>query len=200
VPEFLNEDYVTVAPELIFPNVQTCCAVVVSATGVNDLGGYHMTMYTKKREFDRAVLHLKTEIGGAVDGVYVVGNVLGRPGNQCPGLDSLMELKSAMQTGLGYAFDVRYHDIGANNQGTAVRAWRDGATNQVRLAISPNGSWVAAPHVVPMMGMIYVRETMAAAMDGNTGTKLRVTRPLGTVKACTINAENPILRFSMPNL
>lgn len=199
MPEFLNEDYVTIAAELIFPNVQTCCAVIVSAVGVNNLGGSHITLGTTKNELDRVALHLRTEIGGAIDCVYLVGNVLGRPGNSEAGVDTLMQLRTVLQTGLGYAFGVKYHNTGPN-PGTAVRAWRDPMNNMVRLAMSPPGSWVAAPNVVPAMGMLFIRESMAAAMDGNTGKKLKVTRPVGTVPSCTINAENPILIFGMPNL
>ena len=45
MPEFLNEDYITIAPELIFPAVQSCCAVVATASGINNLAGYHMTLF-----------------------------------------------------------------------------------------------------------------------------------------------------------
>ena len=200
MPEFLNEDYVTIANELVFPSVQTCCALVVTAAGTNNIGGYHLTNFTGLREFKRAALHLRTEIGGAIDGVYLVGNVLGRPGNQMPGMDSLAELRNAVQQELGYAFAARYQDIGLNNPGVAVRAWRDGVTNLLRLSVSPNGSWVAAANVVPAMGMLFIKQTIAAAMDGNAGDKLRVTRPAGGVPACTINAENNIVRFTMANL
>jgi hypothetical protein len=199
VPEFLNEDYVTIAAELIFPNVQTCCAVIVSAVGVNNLGGSHITLFTSKNELDRVTLYLRTEIGGAIDCVYLVGNVLGRPGHSQAGVDTLMELKTVLQTGLGYAFAVKYHNTGPN-LGTAVRAWRDPVNNTVRLAVSPPGNWVAAANVAPAMGMLLIRESIAASMDGNAGTKLKVTRPAGTVPSCTINAENPVLTFGMANL
>jgi hypothetical protein len=199
MPEFLNEDYITIAPELIFPAVQSCCAVVATASGINNLAGYHMTLFTNKWEFDRAVLHLKTEIGGAVDCVYLVGNVVGRPGNNRPGLDSLMDLKSAIQVGFGYAFDVKYHDIGANNPGVAVHAWRDAATAHVRLSCSQHGNWALAPNVVPAAGMYFVKESFATHISGSLGSKLRLTRP-NSVSFCTINAEVPISTFLMMSL
>lgn len=198
MPEFLNEDHLTVAAELIFPNVQSCCAVVVTAKGVNNLGGYHLTYITTRREFDRAMLQLKTDLGGPVDGVYLVGNVLGRPGNNRVGLDSLADLKAAIRDGLGYAFGVAYDDTGIS-VGTAVRAWRDAGSNQLRLAKSTPGNWAAAANVVPGAGMLAVKESIAAAMDGNPGTKLRVVRS-ASVPSCTINAETEIIKFNMSSL
>ena len=132
--------------------------------------------------------------------MYLVGNVLGRPGNQMPGMDSLAELRNTLRQELGYAFAAKYQDIGGNNPGVAVRAWRDALTNQLRLSLSPHGSWVAAANVVPAMGMLFIKQTIAASMDGTAGVKLRVTRPAGGVPACTINAENDIVRFTMANL
>lgn len=199
MPEFLNEDYVTIANELIFPSVQTCCALIATAAGVNNIAGYHLTLGTGKREFDRAVLYIRTEIGGAIEAVYLVGNVLGRPGHSSPELDSLADFRSAILTGLGYSFDVKYQDIGLNNPGVAVHASRNAMTNQLRVAMSSHGNWAFAANVIPAAGMLYIREMIAAAMDGNPGRKLRVTRP-GAVRSCVINAEAEIVRFTMSSL
>jgi hypothetical protein len=64
MPEFLNEDYITIAPELTFPAVQSCCAVVATASGINNLAGYHMTLFTNKWEFDRGPLPEDRDRGG----------------------------------------------------------------------------------------------------------------------------------------
>jgi hypothetical protein len=197
MPEFVNEDCAATATELIFPNVQTCCALIVTSTLNNSIGGYHVTLFSPKWDVDRALLFLKDALGGNVDGVYMVGNVLGRT-NLPEGLSYAHPLKQTLTAGLGFNFGVKYRDTGSNHNGVAVRARRDPANNVLRLSYSTPGNWVAAPNVAPGPGLVQVRSTIAAAMDGNTGRRLRITRP-ATVPTCVLNAETPISTFLMPS-
>lgn len=198
MPEYLGEHYVSVAAELYFPNVQTCCAVVVTTTLNNNLGGYHLTYFSGKRELDRALLYLRDAMGGNVDGVYVIGNVLDRANIAQEGLAYAAPLKASLRSGLGYLFDIKYYDIGVNNPGVAVHAWRDAHTNGLRLAVATNGNWANAGMVAAGMATMRINEAMAPAMDGNSARRLHIMRPPGgQVMSCNVLAENAIVPFTM---
>ena len=199
MPEYLHEDYVTIANDLVFPNVQSCCALVVTTTQNNRLGGLHFTVGTTKSEMDRALLHIRTELGGTVDGVYMIGNIDGRRGITKAGMAYPGPLRDTVRAGLAYGFGIKFHDIGANNPGVAVSAWRDGAGNVLRLSLAANGGWAPGPKVIPAPGMYRVRETVAAAMDGNAGTKLRMSAPPPAgVDSCTVPGAALLAPFGMP--
>ena len=196
MPEFLSEDCAATATDLIFPNVQTCCALIVTTTLNNSIGGFHVTLHSPKWDVDRTLLFLKDALGGNVDGVYMVGNVLGRT-NLPEGLSYAQPLKQTLAAGLVFNFGVKYLDTGHNHNGIAVRARRDPANNMLRLSYSAPGNWVPAANVVPGPGMVKIKSIIAAAMDGNTGRKLRITRP-ATVVTCVMNVATPISTFLMP--
>jgi len=199
MPEYLHEDYVTVANDLVFPSVQSCCALVVTTTQNNRLGGLHFTVGTTKAEMDRALLHIRTELGGAADGVYLIGNVDGRRGVTEEGMAYPGPLRDTIRSGLTYGFGIKFHDIGINNPGVAVNARRDGPTNVLRLSVAAHGGWALGPMVVPAPGMYRVKQTIAAAMDGNAGTKLRMTAPPPTgVDSCAMAGAAALSPFLLP--
>jgi hypothetical protein len=198
MPDFVNEDYVTIADEVVFPQVQTCCALVVSSTLNGQLGGYHFTLRTEKVEMDRALLYFKTEIGGNVDAIYLVGNVLQRQAIIREGMGYSAPLKATLSAGLGVGFGIKYFDIGANNLGVAVRAWRDPIRNLVKLSIAGNGNWAMAANVVPSARMFTVKEVQKVATDYTPFARVRMALPRpGGVRSCTINVANEISTFGM---
>jgi hypothetical protein len=200
MPEYLNEDYATIAGDLVFPNVQSCCAMVVTTTQNNSLGGFHLTIGTKRDAFDRVLSQLKTMMVGTVDGVYLVGNVLGRGNNVTSGLTYPGPLKAAIAAGLAYGFGVKYHDIGNNNPGVAVHAWRDPGRNTLQLTISNQGSWAVAGLVQPAPGMVKVvgQDDLLPRTGGPTYSQVSLLRPpAGGVRSCTLNANTPLSPFTM---
>lgn len=200
MPEYLHEDYTTFALDLVFPNIQTCCAMVVTTTQNTLLGGFHLTTATKPAALARVLSQLKTLLAGSIEGVFLVGNVQGR--TACAsGLNYAGPLKAAIAAGLGYSLGVKYHDLGAGNPGSAVHAWRDPGRNTLQLSNTPNGSWAPGALVQPAPGMVKIAAFDDLRRQDGSGaySQVRVMQPPPAgIRSCALNGEAGLSPFTMP--
>ena len=204
--DFVNEDYCVVSDDLIFPNVQSCTALIVRGT-TGTLGGYHFTVGTHTQQFDAAGRFIVAQLPGqAVDAVYLVGNLSGR--TPAVAKDSATAfsagLKTVLAKALGYANSIFYFDTGpvAGAQGNAVVARRNGGTGALELSLVGQNGWSAAPSVAAPANMFRV---VMAKFDDKFPTgahdKVKVSAASGTIAACTINVPGqPIPLHLMPSI
>jgi hypothetical protein len=196
--DYLDEDYFSAGLDLYFPRVQTCCAIVVTSTLNNNLAGYHCTTGTNGFTLDRVLRRARISLGGNIDGVYLVGNVLGRNAGVDQATTYPQNLKTTIGTALDYQFNLKYRDTLWNHTGVAVRAWRDPMNNHLRLCYAAPGNWAAGPLVVCSPNVLRIRGGTAYALDGNNAPRVRTNPPPpGGVLSCVLHAVNNLQPFLM---
>lgn len=175
--EYIMEDYAAFGAELVFPNVQSCCAVIVAQKHAGNIGGYHLTIATANVELDGALAYLNANVPN-IDYVCLVGNVKGRSAiTNRPGMDYAAPLKTTINTALNLNANIYYHDHGNNYPGAAVRVFRDPINNKLRIYYSGHGNWNAAASVALDPNMVKIK---------HDGSQARPPLPIST---CAINAE-----------
>lgn len=161
----LPEEVCAVDTDLIYPNIQTCIALVVGSTG-GTLAGMHMTNITSAAQVQRAAAALMPFMLGPISSIVCIGNAgAWGPG---PGRDAAMMLPGTLRQTLRQAFNyqgnVQYFDTatlfaqagpGLHN-GVVVHAWRDAATNQIRYAYGPHTALQANGHGLAAVPVYYI--------------------------------------------
>ena len=185
MPEYIHEENVTFGQDLIFPNVQSCAAVIVVTNGDQRFGGYHITRMSTAGGLTAALQHITGGLQGAVSDVMIIGNAwrLNASGAGANG-----KLANLLKAGLNYAGKVRVHQSTADhlNAGIAVRISRAaGGGQHPELRINFPGTWVMGPHVA-------------------NGPDLRRARPAGigptqfaTYASANLNVVNPTALLSL---
>ena len=180
--EFVNEDHCVVDTDLIFPNVQTCFALVVRST-TSMLGGHHAVISTTATEFETAARYMIPYLAGGVDSIYIVGNLSGRtsaikdPSTAFPG-----PLKTVLAKAFNYGGTLFYFDVGtkmiANEKGIAVVARRSSADASLELGFVKPGGWSYTSGAAPAANMFKVRQS-----DTESFSKVTVTQPSSRANA-----------------
>src|SRR5262245_38372337 len=163
MPEFLNEAFLTVTDgELIFPNVQTCCAVIlsgVSKTQRRQLGGYHLTATEFAEQYITALNHLRQGFA-QVEKIYLVGNLFASSRKDTAGACvPPSRHRSILQKALG-CNDIRFYNKDPAIDDWAVRAWIDVHDHTVRVSYASakvNG-WEAIPNCPVTSEMMVVKQ------------------------------------------
>ncbi|MBN8889560.1 MAG: hypothetical protein BGP12_16725 [Rhodospirillales bacterium 70-18] len=161
----LAEEVCSVDTDLIYPNIQTCMALVLGSTG-GTLAGMHMTMYSSAAQIQRAATALMPFMLGPIDSIVCIGNV----GAWAPGAgrDAAMvmpgQLRQTLRTAFNYHGNVLYFDTAALfgqagpglNNGVVVHAWRDAGNNQIRYAYGPHGALQANGHGLAAVPVFFI--------------------------------------------
>jgi hypothetical protein len=140
---FIHEDLVTYDPELFFPNVQSCAAIIVTSSGSTDIGGYHITVGSSDKELLAAGQHISSGLNGNIDRVYVVGN-FSRDGASGAGANG--RLGPALRVALNYPGHVWYLQSSNEwiNGGIAVSAqFATTGPGGLEIRVAAPGAWRA---------------------------------------------------------
>ncbi len=181
----LDEDHCGVDTDLVYPNVQSCTALVIGTTG-GTLAGMHLTVGTTAAQLRAAAAALKDSLVGAPDSMVCIGN-LSAFKTPSGGLVFPGTLRQALRDAFGAICNVEYFDssalFAATNGGLAhggvvVRAWRDGQSHRLRYALGPHSSATKGAKAVvngPWFKVSTVRTTALAGKQGDTYTLAAMT-------------------------
>lgn len=162
--QYIHEDHVTVGDDLLFPNVQSCAAIIVQTTLSTEYGGYHTTVASSYFELRAACAYMISRLEGAVSGIYVIGNYAR---TSASGGGANYTLGSTLKGVLDAKCDVLYLQ--------SLSAWMTGGiavhvTNpQMRpgppeVRVAPPGSWMPAAVAPVDANMRRVKSSDGAVM------------------------------------
>jgi hypothetical protein len=152
---YLDEEWLGVADDIVYVNLQSCVALAVESANAN-LGGMHMTVGTKSMIMQRAGTILLGNLGGPVTQVYCVGNLASFK----TAADGAMHYKQGLGktlrevlnwTGVIYGYDTSniYNQGGGGAyNGLVARLWRPQGTANVSIAVGPPSAWTMAGRAV----------------------------------------------------
>lgn len=172
--EYIHEDHVATGSDLVFPNVQSCAAIIATFDGTMILGGYHITIGSTAAELTAACQHMTTTMNGNPAQVYVIGNVQ-RTG--CSGVGGGATLFTALRAGLGYNGVVRWWQSSPTDMaGIAVQFRRDATPMHLpELRIATPGQWATAANAAPSDRVRYVRRAGTVAGAARFATMATAT-------------------------
>lgn len=139
----LDESYVSVNDGLVFPNVQSCMALVLRGSPQGMVAGYHCTIATTREEL-RVIAGVVTDrLGANFSELYLLGSISLRKTGQSVAAESRFRrpLKRLLREVFGYDGVIRYFDTSSVNRiGWVFSVWRDPRTNVTQLAGGEGGT------------------------------------------------------------
>ncbi len=139
----LDESYVSVNDGLVFPNVQSCMALVLRGSPQGMVAGYHCTIATTREELQAIAGPVTAQLGRNFSELYLLGSVSLRKTGQSVAAESRFRrpLKRLLREVFGYDGVIRYFDTSSVNKiGWVFSAWRDPRTNLTCLAGGEGGT------------------------------------------------------------
>lgn len=150
---YLDEDWLGVADDIVYPNLQSCVALAVESSNAN-LGGMHMTINTKSITMHRAGTILIGTLAGPIRRVLCVGNLSSFKGGTQRDVGMLYKQglaktlhKSLDWTGPIYGYDTSsmYANAGGGaNNGLVAHFWRALGAANASIAVGPPSAWANA--------------------------------------------------------
>ncbi len=186
--EYIDEDHVATGSELVFPNVQSCAAVIAVFNGTMITGGFHLTQSTTPAQVTVLCQHITNTLGASASQVYVIGDVVR---SNARGIGGGSTLFNALRTDLGFSGQVRYRQSSASEmRGLAVQLRRNVQLSFVEILVAVPGEWSAGADLMPSDRLYYVRTNNTLIQGTRFG---RVP-----VKSATLNGSvNPIALGSL---
>ena len=139
----LDESYVSVNDGLVFPNVQSCMALILRGSPQGQVAGYHTTIATSREELQAIAGVIKAQLGQGFSELYLLGSVSMRATSPSVAPESRFRrpLIVLLRTVFNYPGQIRYFDTSSvNKTGWVFTAWRDPRTNLTRLAGGEGGT------------------------------------------------------------
>jgi hypothetical protein len=185
---YLDEEWLGIEDDIVYPNVQSCVALAVASANGN-LGGMHMTIATKAAVMERAGTIIRASLGGPIASVVCIGNLQTfKGGNRDQGMIYKHGLAKTLHKVLDWTGTIYGYDTtplytagrGGNYDGVAVQFWRPNGGGQVQYAVGPKTAWARNGTAVVNTPIYVSLDRTMPSVSNEDFTRIRIVNKAGT--------------------